>query len=667
MADEDRSLKLGVDVDESSINRAKARLAEIEKAQQEVHAEFLKGAKSADIYTKELAALDKEAALLNKSLDALEEPRKIKVDTQQLDRAAQTDFADRSGDKASIAGMTRGAVDALTGGNAGALGQVLEGAEAVFDLGEAAGKLGGPVGKAVSSLGPAGLAGVAGVAGAALVAINIGLAIWAKEAQKAREVQSAYTESLKETIRALEEGATSGDVNERRQELEREIQIAQRQADALKEVREERNAENNAIEDLFNASRVLTGGTRKQLNEDITAADNAVRSAEAALEAFEHTLDDSELAANDAAAAEKALAEARTASLLTEAAQAGELEALKLRAVDLTQEQIDAELKALQIREASIKAELSALESSGDTSEEVAAKIAQLREQLGFLGEQADVLKTARPKARSEAAEKRAEEAKQEREKAAQEAEREREKQAQEAQRAADEARRAQEQYTEAVANAKQGFADATEDIKQGLIDSATDINQDLQDNLNEQSIEFQQNELKEERQYRRDLAQISRDAQRSELEATRQRDFAAARDAREQAAEAKADRIEDERTTNEEQLLEFKQAQDALGRERDKALRDAQLDSERQLRDAAIARDRSIRDAQAGFEQRAQLENNFQQNSLKQWDGFFKQITAMQTQAFGSTSRSTTSRTNTSSRQSSTGLNELQLVLSNR
>lgn len=508
-------------------------------------------------------------------------------------------------------------------------------------------------------------------AGAALAAINIGLTIYAKEAQKAREVQSAYTESLKETIRALEEGATSGDIDERRNELEREIEIAQRQAAALRAVREERNAENNAIEDLFNASRVLTGGTRKQLNEDITAADNAVRSAEASLEAFEHTVDDTELAANDAAAAEKALAEARTAGLLNEAAQAGELEALRLRAVDLTQEQIDAELKALEIREASIKAELATLESSGDTSEEVAGKIAQLREQLGFLGEQADVLNAAKPKAKSEAAEKAAEKAKQEREKQAADAQREQEKAAQESQRAADEARRAQEGYTTAVKNAKQGFKDAAADIGTRLKDTLVDNNEKLLDTLSEQTIKFNEGELVEDATFHRDLAKIRRDAERSEKDAVRQRDFAALRDVREDRDAALEERRDTEAFNNEQQLIAFKQQEAALGRERERADRDALQDAEKARRDAAIARDRQLRDAQASYQDALQLQNNFSQQFVVGFKTMFDNVLTMQRQVSdGMTSRqtSTTSRnSSTTSRQSSTDLNQLQLILDSR
>lgn len=677
----DVRIAIGYALDESSVNRTDSALKGTDKNIVAIGAQAKAGSREigllARAYANAAESSQDATKAVNDSVDALRDEAKAAEDSadaiakrnKQLDNTPDADdtrkqFSSESGDRASIAGQTRGALDALTGGNAGAVGQALEGAEAIFDLGEAATKLPGPIGGAVTALGPAGLAGVAAGAGVALVAINIGLALYAKEAQKARDVQKAYTASLKETIDLLssDEG-TSENLAQQREELVRNLEVAQQTTIALKNVREERNAENSTLEDIFNATRVLTDGRRKQLNQDIGAAETEEHAAEAALEAHDQyvaSMGGAAIAANDAAAAERSLAEARTASLLTEASQAGELESLRLRAVDLTQEQIDAELKALEIREASLNAELKTLEASGDTSDDVKDKIAALTEQLGFLGEQADVLKSARPQARSEAAEKRAEEARQEREKQAAEAERAREKQAQEAQRAADEARRAQEQYTNAVASAKTAFKDAKADIKTGLIDSLQDINQDLEDSLNEQSIEFNQSELKEEAQFQRDLAGIRRDAKRSELDATRQRDFAAVREARENAAEAIADRKDDERAANDEQLTEFKQAQEALGRERDLAARDAELDARRQLRDAAIARDRSTRDAAAANDAHAKMQNNFYNNSLGMAQKYYDQLAQLQSRAMSSSGDSRTSTRQSTSRSTSPALEDM-------
>lgn len=348
---------------------------------------------------KKVGANDKE---IEKVIRQFEKLRNT-VDDVDTKRVSQLDFADRSGDKASIAGSSRGALDALTGGNAGPLSSALEGAEAIFDLGEAAGKIGGPVGKAVTSLGPAGLAGAAGVAGIALAAGTIALGIYAQKAEQARQVQSAFTDSLTETIALLNSNeGTSQAVADRRSEIEQEIQNANETVAALKQVREARNEENSALEDVFTASRVLAGGTRKQLNEDITAAEQSVAQAEASLEAFNLTLNESEIAANDAAQAERELAAERTQSILTEAAQAGELEATRQRFADSTREQIALEEKNTQNRIKTAQTELASLQANNDGSEEAAARIVQLTETISFLGEQSALLNSLRSGAKTD-------------------------------------------------------------------------------------------------------------------------------------------------------------------------------------------------------------------------------------------------------------------------
>lgn len=661
MADTDRSLKLGVDVDEASINKARKRLEDIEKAQKEVHAEFLKGSKGADAYGKELAELDKEARLLNKSLDALEEPRTIKVDAQQLNRDAQLDFADKSGDKASIAGMSRGALDALTSGNAGAFGQALEGAEAVFDLGEAAGKLGGPIGSVVTALGPAGLAGVAGVAGVALVALNFLLAEAQKRFQEAKDAEKARIDAMREFNEFVAEGGTT-------EEAQGAIDALYRRQAAAIETQTELEAQRAGIvEELNRGNEVSLASERAafaalQANTEARDENNkTLEETNASIAEYEAGIKDGTLATNDATAAEKALADERSSAVLEDAAQAGELATLKARANDLTREQIDSELEALDIRKQGLEAELAALEASGDTSEDVAKKIAQLREQLGFLGDQANVLKSAQTTAKSSEAQKAAEKAEQERTKAVEEGSRKQEQ-------AAQEAARAQDAYTKTVRDAKQGFKDAIADIGIRFKDTLVDNNEKLGDSLSEQAIKFNEGELAEEVTFRRDLAKISRDAKRSELDASRQRDFAALRDVREDRDAALAERRDDEEAANRQQLVEFKQQQDALGRERERADREALQDAERARRDAASARDRQIRDAKSALEMQAQMEIGFQQQSLRGWDNYFKQVISRQEQATGSRQTSTTSRTSsTSSRQSSTNLNELQLILNSR
>lgn len=629
----DRTLTLGVQTDEATINNAKKRLQELERAQARLAAAQAKYAndssKAGNAIKNGIEKQSKELTNEQKRLErALQNTNKAFIEQQDAaSRAAKGVEAAQSASQARRGGVALGGEGAE---NLRTIGRNIRnlpsaqvpglgiGTDTFGRAAEVLGKLGVSTGQVAAIAGPAALA---------VAAIAIGFNEYTKRALAAREVQKAYTESLKETISLLKSSeGTSEAVAKRREELEREIEVAKATAAALRGVREARNEENNLIEDLFTKSRVFAGGTRKQLNEDINAADAAANQATAALEAFNDTVDESAVAANDAAAAEKRLAEQRTANILQEAEQAGELASLKARANDLTKEQIDSELKSLEIRRAGLEAELAALEASGEKTPEVTKKIDELRESLSFLGEEASVLKNAQKTAKSSEAEKAAE-------KAAKDAEKAEKDRLREVEKAQDSAAKAQQNYTNAVEDANQKFQDATEDIGRNLKDTLIDNQQDLVDDLNEMSLEFNQNELKEQREFERDLARIKRDAEDAELDATRQRDFAAVRDARETAAKAARDRREDEAAENDEQLTELQQDRQARQHERDLANRDAELDAKRARRDADIARKRSLRDAQANYRDALQLQNNFGSQLVRGFQTMFDNVLQMQSQ----------------------------------
>lgn len=378
---------------------------------------------------------------------------------EDAQRKAQLDVADKSGNNAGIVSQVRGVLDTLTGGNAGPLGTLLEGAEAVFDLGEAAGKVGGPLGDVVTKLGPGGLAGVAGVAGVALVAVTLAFQKFTDDAQKQADELSRVIDARIETAKFVAGGGTSKE--------------AQARVDELQAVRE---AELQVLADLkasydanINSAGVL-GGVMKVISPQEEELANSIKELEAStsgsaaeISQLEKVLQDGSLAANDAAEAEAALAEQRTASVLEEAAQAGELASLKARVGDLTKEQIDSELEALKIREAGLKAEVAALQASGDTSEEVSKKIAELNSQLGFLGERSSVLQSARSTAKSESTSKATDDAKQAREAAA----REREQANAEAKRSAEAAAKERESAAKAALKQQQDFENAMNKLRE--------------------------------------------------------------------------------------------------------------------------------------------------------------------------------------------------------
>lgn len=667
----DKNLTLGVQTDEATIANAKKRLQELEQAQLKLAYAQVKYANDSSKAGRAIReGIEKRSKELTNEQKRLARALR-ETNAALLEQQTAANRAAKGVEAAQAASVQRRGH--TNPGGAGAeqlrtIGRDIRGLPSIRVPGIGIGT--DTFGRAAEVLGRLGVttgqvAAAAGPAIVAIAAIGVGFFEYTKRALQAREVQKAYTESLKETIDLLNsEKGTSEAVAEQQRELEQNIENAKEHAAALRDVREARNEENDFIEDLFTRSRVLAGGTRKQLNEDINAADVAVRQAEASLEAFNFALDEGEVAANDAAAAEKALAEARTAGVLREAEQAGELASLKARASELTQEQIDSELESLDIRKAALAAELAALEASGDESEEVAKKIAELREALGFLGEQADVLKIARPSAKSSEAEKAAE-------KAAKDAQKAEEDRLRDIEKVQNDAAKAQQSYTDSVRDAQQNFRDATADIARKLKDTFIDNQREFQDDLNEMSIKFNEDELKEERQFRRDLAKIRRDAADEEKDAIRQRDFAAAAAARENAEKALKDRREEEADENAEQLTELQQERHRRQRERDLANRDAQIDAQRARRDAAIARDRSIRDAQASYRDALQLQHNFSQQFVANMNTMFNNVLQAQNRALGGTTNrqsSTTSRIKrTTSRQSTANLDELQAILSSR
>jgi hypothetical protein len=479
-------LALKIEADNSIENAAK-KLDKVADAYDDVE----KAAKKAGKTTESaMSAAIKEQVKLKKAADdtreAFEEQEQAARDAA---RNAQLDAADKSGDKASIAGSTRGALDALSGGNAGAIGQLLEGAEAVFDLGEAAGKVGGPLGDVVTKLGPGGLAGIAAVAGVALVAVSLAFKKFTDDAQKQADQLSQVIDARIETAKFVAGGGTSEEAEARKEELEA---VRKAELQVLAELKASYDANITSAGLLGNVMQAISP-QEEELANSIKELEASTAGSAAEITQLEKVLQDGSLAANDAAAAEAALAEERTAAILAEAQQAGELASLKARVGDLTQEQIDSELEALKIREAGLKAEIAALKASGDTSAEVTKKIASLTSALGFLGEQSSVLKSARPGAKSEAAEKAADDAKQAREAAARERERassERkragEQQREQAKKAQEDALKQQQQFEDAINKLREDThnkrvdqeinnARAIEDIIRGFGDQRTD------------------------------------------------------------------------------------------------------------------------------------------------------------------------------------------------
>lgn len=652
MANEEIGIGLSVVSDTAGTAKARQDLANVRKEIDELKAAFNRGDKGAEAFNKELANLEKREKSIKGAIDnttkeftqeaaamkaAATEARKLAAEEERLARAqAKKPKAGSAGALQQLGRDIRGLPSVQVPG----LGI---GTDTFGRAAEVAGRLGVSMGQ---------LALGAGVAVGALGAVAVAFSILSSEAEKQAKVLGGVIEANRKVGEDVAGGLTTEQAEKRLEELQR---LATEEQKILDENTKFREQALNQLSEATGIARDRTnfgsfGGAKLEgslfeslagLNSQFSTLNNEITTSTATLEAnkteqnsLAAALEDGSIAANDAAKAEAELAAARTASVLTEASQAGDLATLKERVTELTKEQIDAELEALDRRRIGAEAELQSLEASGDTSEEVAKKIAQLKEQIGFLGEQAQVLNTAKPGAKSSEAIKAAEKAQKDSERAA-------EKSAKDAEKRMKDTAKAQQDYSDKIADAGTAFRDAIADINTSLKDNLTDNATKLQDDLNEGAIEFNQDQLKEERAYQRDLAQIKRESARAELDAVRARDFAALADAREQAADAISDRRSEERDENAEQLTEFQQQREALGRERDIANRDAMIDASRARRDASIDRQRAQRDA-ATDRQRAlrdlnSMEQTFQRNSLTGWNNYFGQLSQMQNRATGS------------------------------
>lgn len=544
---------------------------------------------------EDFGANDKEVEKIIRQFERL---RKVTDDIKPPDvvpdfdpRKTQLDFAGTSGDKASIAGQARGGLDALTGGNAGALGQALEGAEAVFDLGEAAGKLGGPVGKAVTALGPAGLAGVAAGAGVALVALNIVMAEWKKRAEEAKKVQEALNNTLLELAQLEVEGATTEDIAQKGEDLQTALESAELGLELLTKQYENQFETLGPLEEFWSR---LTEAREAQLVRDIEAQETVIAEAEASVQVhteYVASLEETQIAANDAAAAERELAAERTQQVLTDAAQAGELAATRERLKDATQEQIDAELQSIEIKRIDAQTTLDSLKASGDTSEETQARIDALTETLSFLGEQSAQLNNLRKNAKTDKqvqAERELAQAREETAKASAKAAASESSSSRFARRRADSARFQTSSFSFADVFGLGGATDKpdTSDIEKQWIDLQNDIikvNNDFSERRIQQIIDFNRREM--------DIA----------------RSF----------GDQRADNLE------EGNFL----ALDKLNTEEERAFRDQSIDRKRALQDANRDQQNALRDLrnqeQKFQQQRLQISQQGFQSALNQQQQF--------------------------------------------
>lgn len=343
-------------------------------------------------------------------------------------------------------------------------------------------------------------------------------------------------------------------------------------------------------------------------------------------------LESGALAANDAAEAEKKLAEERSKTALSAAdAAAKELQSQQ-KALGATAEQNQKRLETIEDERDVVQKQIDVLTASGVASDDVTAKIAALKDQLGLLGkETAFITDTALEASKARDAEKKAV------------------KDAEDAQK---KATQAQEQYTKAVQGANTTYKQAVQDsgirLRNAFIDNAEKTNRDLLS----LDTKYQQDEFDLQLKAGRaehaayadqvdDLNKLRKDAQKGEQEALRDGDFKALYLSREAAKEAEAeqqDQFKKENAlrsaTQSEALEDLKRADQ---RQRDAKLLsyryadiDAQTAATREQTQARLSQNRALAQASASMNAELAIRGQFWNATVAQATNALKQINAL-------------------------------------
>jgi colicin import membrane protein len=628
-------LGLKLKTDEGSIDRAKTRLADLAQAQKDLSRSFSAGDIDANKATKALGAIENEANKLNKELDKLNVPRELRVNEESL-KAAEAKAAGGGGILNEVTAGGAGGANNLSsiGRNIRYLPSVrvpgLGVGTDTFGRGaEVLGKLGVSVGQ---------LAVAAPIAGVAIVAMGLALKNFTDNAKKQADELNAVVGARRSVGEDVAKGLTSDAANTQLEEINR-----QRAAEAtlLADLKSKYDANITSQNGLVETVLRLTP-QEQALADQIKKSEDAVTGFNTEQTALEKALQDGSIAANDAAAAEKELAAARTQGIISDATQAGDLEAIRQRGSRATQEQIDTEKRGIEDKIGQAQAELASLQANSDGSEEVKKKIDDLTTTIAHLGEQAALLDTLRSSAKTDeqvSREKALESARTASARATDDAYQSELSKAQagtdalkaERKAAADrrkEADKASRDSISAAAKRGQQEQDETQKAKQQI----QDANQKYNDDLSNLATKFNQEQEQSARKAQFDLLKIDRDGKRDEQKAAQDRNFAALADARENVKNQKSDLKDQLRfDANEHQI----------------AYRQQQADLRHNL-------DNQLRDLNNSYQQQANMQGNFLQSSINAWVGYFNTLARAQARATG---------TNTGQANNQTLMNQLQYV----
>lgn len=467
----------------------------------------------------------------------------------------------------------------------------------------------------------AGVAGVIAVAGPLVLIVGaLGLAIKAFSDQAAAESKAinAIVDAQRAVAQQIAEGLGTDDAKKQLDELN-----AKRKAEADL-LAKNQQIYNENIENQGALTGVLkaTSGAEQALSDQIQKSKDLIEGYDTSTQALTQALDDGTLAANDAAEAEKKLAEERTKAVLSEADAAGKELAAQQKALNATEEQNKKRLEAIDDEKAVIQAQIDVLTESGDTSEEVAKKIAALNGQLGSLGKESEfITKTALDVARANDAEKKAKK---------------------DAEDAAKKAEQAQTQYTKSIENAGKQFTQSTQDIATRYRNLASDnelkFNRDIIDlttkfHRDEFDIQLKANRAERDAalDQKNDLLKIQEDSNKEQNAAKQEGDFKALFLARQKGAEALKQEETTQDTARQKRILDFQDArQDAL-RAAERQRLDRMQGYTRQLSDARTAQDRDLAQARLTRQRALQAASEGYNAELAQLGNYIKARLSME------------------------------------
>lgn len=398
-----------------------------------------------------------------------------------------------------------------------------------------------------------------------------------------------------------------------------------------------------------NISKIVSQD-EQALADQIEKSKEVYQSTEGDVQALTAALEDGSLAANDAAEAEKKLADERSKAALTAADSVGKELAARQKADDATGEQNQKRLDAIANEKEVLQAQIDSLNASGVTSEDVTAKIASLTEQLGLLGKESSYISdTALAASKARDAEKKAQK---------------------DAEDNAKKAQQAQEAYTKSVKSATDAYRNSVQDIgtrlSQTLQDNTLKLNRDLTDisakyardqyDIALKSYRAEQDAYQDQID---DLENIRRKSAKDEQDALIAGDFKQlylARTSREDALKEEAEAIDKERqkrAQNQAYALEdLRRANERQRSDRiqgyERANTDARAAQQRDLQQAALTRNRALQVASEGlnaelkqlgnyYAARLKMDQQYQAQSLKMAAGGASTQGANATSPFGS------------------------------